>query len=147
MPLLRNTEERNLWDLLRIPSISHSLCFSIIGHQQPNWTNGLFRDSDYVCGRGRRQKEPREFSSALLSHPKAHTRVCTLPRVTQASDRGQEVADSTTPLLPGFYQGPLTPTFLTRPVHSDKGSVSMHFASEITETSNLVVVCLAPSQP
>lgn len=58
------------------------------------------------------------MSSPLRSHPKAHTLLCTLPRVTLASVHRQEVADSQAPLLPRFCQDSLILPFLTRPMPS-----------------------------
>ena len=72
---------------------THCPC-SPIDHKQPDWTDGLFRDSHYVDGRGRRQKEPRELSSSLPLYPDAHIPLLSLPEVTQTSDRGQKGGSS-----------------------------------------------------
>ena len=70
---------------------THCPC-SPADHKQPHWTDGLFRDSHYVDGRWRRQKEPCELLSSLHSHPDAHVPLLNLTKVTQTSDRGQKGA-------------------------------------------------------
>ena len=144
----KHREERAfclLWQMLLLPKIEsskkpttcgicpesllfHTQCpCSLVDHKQPDWTDGLFRDSHYVGGRWRRQEEPRELPSSLHSHP-----LLNLPKVTQTSDCGQKGGSSCAPLLPCICLDSPIPTFLARQMQSSNRLCFYHFASEMS---------------